>query len=102
VLGQGQTRALRMVFGHKLVITGQALNSDDKPVPDATVGVASQVGGQAFADIGQFHSDANGAFAFPVPEGPNRTLRFSYSSPVSNGQQATTQADVVLQVRATA
>jgi hypothetical protein len=102
VLAQGQTRALRMVFGHKLVITGQALNSDSKPVPAATVDVASQVGGQDFTAIGQAHTDANGAFAFPVPEGPNRTLRFSYSSPVSDGQQAKTQADVVLQVRATA
>ena len=70
VLGQGQTRALRMVFGHKLVITGQALDSDGKPVPDATVDVASQLGGQAFTDIGQAHTNANGAFAFPVPPRP--------------------------------
>src|SRR3954453_2142329 len=48
------------------------------------------------------HPPPTGAFAFPVPQGLNRTLRFSYSSPISDGQQAKTQADVVLQVRATA
>jgi hypothetical protein len=104
VLGQGQSRALRMVYAHKLVITGQALGADAKPVPDATVDVSSQTAqsGQDFIATGQAHTNASGAFAFAVPQGPNRTLRFSYSSPVSDGQQAKTQADVVLQVRASA
>jgi hypothetical protein len=104
VVGQGQTRALRTTYGRRLVITGQALDEDGKPVGNATINVASQVAqaGQNFTDIGQTQTDANGAFAFVVPPGPNRTLRFSYTSPVSAGQQAKGETDVVVQVRAAA
>jgi hypothetical protein len=102
VLGQGQSRALRTSYGRKLVITGQALAGDGRPVTDAPVDLSSQVAqpGQGFTAIGQTHTDGMGAFAFPVPPGPNRTLRFSYTSPVSAGAQARAQTDVVVQVRA--
>jgi hypothetical protein len=104
VLGQGRTGALRTIYGRKLVITGQALTSDSKPVSNAPIDVSSQLAqaGNDFADIGETQTDGNGAFAFAVPPGPNRTLRFSYTSPPSAGEQARGQTDVVIQVRATA
>jgi hypothetical protein len=104
VLGQGQTRALRTIYGRKLVITGRALTSNGDPVGDAPVKVSGQIAqpGQDFSDIGETQTDGGGGFAFVVPQGPNRTLRFSYTSPASAGVQARGQADVVVQVRAAA
>jgi hypothetical protein len=104
LVGQGQSRALRTSYGRKLVIAGQATDADGRPLADAVVNVASQIAqaGQDFTGIGQTQTDASGAFAFSVPPGPNRTLRFSYTSPIVAGQQARGQTDVVLQVRAAA
>jgi hypothetical protein len=104
VMGQGQTRALRTRYGRKLVLTGQALGSDGHPIANAQIDVSSQTAqpGQDFADLGKTQTDTNGAFAFSVPPGPNRTLRFSYTSPVAAGQRARAQTDVVVQSRATA
>jgi protocatechuate 3,4-dioxygenase beta subunit len=104
VLGQGQTGALRTRYGRKLVITGRAVDSDGHPIANAPIDVSSQVAqaGQNFADLGETRTDANGAFAFSVPPGPNRTLRFFYTSPVRAGEQARAQTDVVVQSRATA
>ncbi|MFL5836665.1 MAG: hypothetical protein ACJ76K_08805 [Solirubrobacteraceae bacterium] len=104
VLGQGQSRALRTIYGRKLVITGQAVGSDGNPVTNAPVNVSAQIAqaGQDFTDVGQTNTDGDGAFAFAVPPGPNRTLRLSYTSPASADVEARGQTDVVLQVRAAA
>jgi len=101
-VGQGQSRALRTNYGRKLIIVGQALDATASPLMDAAVNVSSQIAqaGQDFRDIGQAVTDPKGNFAFSVPPGPNRTLRFSYTSPVSAGLQAKGQTDLVLQVRA--
>jgi hypothetical protein len=102
VVGQGQSRALRTSYGRKLVIVGQVLDATGNPLMNAAVNVSSQIAqaGHDFGDVGEAETDTNGNFAFSVPPGPNRTLRFSYTSPVSAGLQAKGQADLVLQVRA--
>jgi hypothetical protein len=104
VLGQGQSRALRTTYGRKLVITGQAVGNDGTPVTNAPINVSAQIAqaGQDFTDVGQTETDGSGTFAFTVPPGPNRTLRFSYTSPILAGQQARGETDVVVQVRAAA
>jgi hypothetical protein len=104
VLGQGQIRALRTTYGRKLVIAGQAADADGRPLTNAVINVSSQIAqvGQDFSGIGQTQTDGAGAFAFSVPPGPNRTLRFSYMSPIVAGEQARGQTDVVVQVRAAA
>jgi hypothetical protein len=102
VLGQTPGRAIRANYGRKVVITGQALTPDGKPLTSASLDVSAQIAQplQDFSSLGQAQTDGNGAFAFLVPPGPNRTIRFAYTSPSVNGQQAKGQSDVTLQVRA--
>jgi hypothetical protein len=101
-LGQGQGQPIRTTFGRKVVITGQALAPNGQPLGAIPIEVAMRTTqpGQDFAGAGQMQTDANGAFAFRVPPGPDRTLRFAYTSPISDGVQARGQSDVALQVRA--
>jgi hypothetical protein len=103
-VGQGGGKAIRTTYGRKVVVTGQALSAQGQPLAGIPIDVAAEVAqpGQSFGALGSVQSDAAGAFAFRVPPGPNRTLRFSYTSPVQDGVQARGQSDVVLEVRASA
>jgi hypothetical protein len=101
-LGQGLGQAIRTTYGHKVVVTGQAVNPNGQPLATIPIEVAARIdqAGQDFAGIGRTQTDGSGAFAFRVPPGPNRTLRFAYTSPVSDGVQAKGQSDILLEVRA--
>jgi hypothetical protein len=101
-LGQGLGRAIRTTYGRKVVVTGQALGPNGQPLATIPIDVAAQIAqpGQGFVGIGRTQTDGSGAFAFSVPPGPSRTLRFAYTSPVRDGVQAKGQSDVVLEVRA--
>jgi hypothetical protein len=101
-LGQGLGRPIRTTYGRKVVVTGQAVSAGGQPLASIPIDVAAQIAqpGQELAGIGRTQTDGTGAFAFRVPPGPNRTLRFAYTSPVSDGVQAKGQSDIVLEVRA--
>jgi hypothetical protein len=104
VLGQGQGRSVRTVYGRKVVLSGQALTPDSKPLAGVPIDVSAQIAqpGRDFSGLGQTKTDPNGGFAFTVPPGPSRTVRLAYTAPAVDGQQAKGQADVALQVRASA
>ena len=75
------------------MITGQAVAHDGKPFPShRRRRLQTSQAGQDFTGLGQTQTDANGAFAFRVPPGPNRTLRFSYTLAGQRRRQAKGQS----------
>jgi hypothetical protein len=78
---QGVTgEAVVVPFEHAAEVTGQLTSNAGDPVPGATICVQAQVqeSGTGPQTVATATTDANGAFSYEVPPGPNRRLLLGY------------------------
>jgi hypothetical protein len=71
---------LALPYGQVTPSAGRLMRADGAPIGNAVLTVEGQLrSGGAFTRLGTATTDANGAFAFSIPAGPSRTLRYSYA-----------------------
>lgn len=100
-VGKGRSTTIRVPHGRATRITGRLADAEGNPIRGAVVNV--QVGvrmpGTALEDVGTVTTDRNGEYAYTLPPGPSRLVRFAYRSHLGDTHFADT-TDVVVMVRA--
>lgn len=94
-----KSKTIKVKWGAKRKITGTLLGRDGKPVVGAKLDVTQtpQLMGATAASLGQVVTDAKGRFAYQLPAGQSRTIRFAYKSILEASTYAQT-TDVTVQV----
>lgn len=74
-----QVTSLELKHGKRAASTGRLTTTQGAPIPNAPIVVEGQSrSGGAFVRLGVTKTDAQGNFAFTVPAGPSRTVRYRY------------------------
>jgi hypothetical protein len=77
-------------YGRQLASKGTLSTSTGARLPGAEVVVEGRArSGGSFAVLGRTRTDARGAFAFTIPDGPSRTVRYRYAGTDTHRPTAT-------------
>lgn len=96
----GGERVVKTVWGKRIAITGKLVNENGSPITGAVVDVLERArGGNAFGVVATVVTASDGTFAYLVPVGASRMLRFAYRYRSAAADYAHT-TDVEMLVRA--
>jgi len=72
-------RGRAVAFGKRSTSHGKLTSRDGAPLANAAIVIDAQLrSGGPFTRLGAVRTDATGAFRFPIPAGPSRTVRYRY------------------------
>ena len=94
-------RSISMRFNQTKTVTGKLVDATGKPIADASVDVLEQIRrpGAPFNRLGTVVTNRDGVYAYRLPAGPSRTLRFAFASRLGDSEYRDT-ADVLVRVQA--